>query len=98
MNPRKRGVRLSRANGELSKNPVRSSQSRERVETKADECNPVGWILSPIEAPRNHNIVPIIIDKELHMWYNDNIRYSQVEVQQWNGEKSYMKTLKQIIV
>lgn len=98
MNPRKRGVRLSRANGELSKNPVRSSQSRERVETKADECKPVGWILSPIEAPRNHNITPTAIDKELHMWYNDNIRYSQVEVQQWNGEKSYMKTLKQIIV
>ena len=65
MNPRKRGVRLSRANGELSKNPVRSSQSRERVETKADECKPVGWILSPIEAPRNHNIVPIIIDRTL---------------------------------
>ena len=90
-------MRLSRANGELSKNPVRSSQSRERVETKADECKPVGWILSPIEAPRNHNTAPITIDKELHMWYNDNIRHSQVEVQQWNGEKSYMKTLKQII-
>ena len=91
-------MRLSRANGELSRNPVRSSQTRERVETRCDECSTVGWILSPIEAPRNHNIVPIIIDKELHMWYNDNIRYSQVEVQQWNGEKSYMKTLKQIIV
>ena len=98
MNPRQRGVRLSRANGELSRNPVRSSQLRERVETKADECKPVGWILSPIEAPRNHNIAPTTIDKELHMWYNDNIRHSQVEVQQWNGEKSYMKTLKQIIV
>ena len=64
MNPRKRGVRLSRANGELSKNPVRSSQLRERVETKADECKPVGWILSPIEAPRNHKLVDDIVQGE----------------------------------
>lgn len=77
---------------------MRSSQTRERVETRCDECSTVGWILSPIEAPRNHNITPTTIDKELHMWYNDNIRHSQVEVQQWNGEKSYMKILKQIIV
>ena len=77
---------------------MRSSRTRERVETRCDECSTVGWILSPIEAPRNHNIAPTTIDKELHMWYNDNIRHSQVEVQQWNGEKSYMKILKQIIV
>lgn len=29
-----------------------------------DECSPVGWSLSPIEAPRNHNIISETIGLE----------------------------------
>ena len=34
---------------------------QEGVETRGDECNPVGWILSPVEVPCNYFWTTFII-------------------------------------
>lgn len=41
------------ANGEEKRTPCQASKE-EGVETKGDECSPVGWILSPFQAHRNY--------------------------------------------
>lgn len=47
-----KGCNRNIANGEESRTPCQASKE-EGVETMGDECNPVGWSLSPFEARRN---------------------------------------------